>query len=47
MRMLRYTWFVCPYMFPKYTAADQARLLADAGIVRNKAKVAAAINNAS
>jgi DNA-3-methyladenine glycosylase I len=29
-----------------FTAADEARLLADAGIVRNRAKVAAAIANA-
>lgn len=29
-----------------YGAADEARLLADAGIVRNRAKIAAAINNA-
>jgi len=30
----------------RYDAADQARLLADAGIVRNRLKIAAAIRNA-
>ena len=30
----------------RYTDADQVRLLADAGIVRNKAKCLAAVNNA-
>ncbi|WNI17836.1 DNA-3-methyladenine glycosylase I [Actinacidiphila sp. ITFR-21] len=29
-----------------FTGADQARLLADAGIIRNRAKIAAAIDNA-
>jgi len=29
-----------------FTADDEARLMADAGIVRNRAKIAAAINNA-
>jgi DNA-3-methyladenine glycosylase I len=29
-----------------FDAADEARLMADAGIVRNRAKIAAAINNA-
>lgn len=29
-----------------FTAADQARLMADAGIVRNRAKIAAAVSNA-
>ena len=35
-----------PRRVAKYTARDRARLLADAGIIRNRAKVAAAIVNA-
>jgi DNA-3-methyladenine glycosylase I len=35
-----------PSVVAEYGAADTARLLADAGIVRNRAKVAAAIGNA-
>ena len=35
-----------PSRVARYTARDRARLLADAGIIRNRAKVAAAIVNA-
>ena len=35
-----------PQKVARYTAKDVKRLLADAGIVRNRAKIAAAINNA-
>ena len=35
-----------PRRVARYTARDRARLLADAGIIRNRAKVAAAIGNA-
>ena len=35
-----------PRRVARYTARDRARLLADAGIIRNRAKVAAAIVNA-
>jgi DNA-3-methyladenine glycosylase I len=35
-----------PVKVARYTEADQARLLADAGIIRNRLKIAAAINNA-
>jgi DNA-3-methyladenine glycosylase I len=35
-----------PQKVARYTEADQARLLADPGIIRNRLKVAAAINNA-
>jgi DNA-3-methyladenine glycosylase I len=35
-----------PRKVARYTAADQRRLLADAGIVRNRAKIAASVLNA-
>src|SRR5271154_6875106 len=35
-----------PQKVARYTAAKQARLLADPGIVRNRLKIAAAIRNA-
>jgi DNA-3-methyladenine glycosylase I len=35
-----------PRRVARYTAADRRRLLADAGIVRNRAKIAASIGNA-
>jgi DNA-3-methyladenine glycosylase I len=35
-----------PIKVARYTARDVARLLADPGIIRNKLKIAAAINNA-
>jgi DNA-3-methyladenine glycosylase I len=35
-----------PQKIARYTEADRARLLADPGIIRNRLKVAAAINNA-
>lgn len=35
-----------PAAVAKFTGADEARLMADPGIVRNRAKIAATINNA-
>lgn len=35
-----------PAVIARYGAADEARLMADAGIVRNRAKIAATIDNA-
>ncbi len=35
-----------PKAIARFTAADEARLVADTGIVRNRAKIAATINNA-
>ena len=35
-----------PEAMARFTAADEARLLADPGIVRNRAKIAATVNNA-
>lgn len=35
-----------PHVVARYGAADRARLLADAGIIRNRLKVDAAIHNA-